>query len=105
MKLSHLYAATAILPLALATALPAFAQTTATDTQTSPVPDPTQVPTDQQNPQSPNADAGSNTQSGGDIVVTGSRIRRDEFSVSDPITVIGKDEITQAGFASAADAL
>jgi iron complex outermembrane receptor protein len=104
-KLSHLYAATAILPLALATALPAFAQTTATDTQTSPVPDPTQVPTDQQNPQSPNADAGSNTQSGGDIVVTGSRIRRDEFSVSDPITVIGKDEITQAGFASAADAL
>ncbi|WP_404336772.1 TonB-dependent receptor plug domain-containing protein [Sphingomonas sp. MMS12-HWE2-04] len=39
------------------------------------------------------------------IVVTGSRIRRDEFSAAEPITVIGKEEITQAGFASVTDAL
>src|SRR3546814_8099820 len=39
------------------------------------------------------------------IVVTGSRIPRDEFSVAEPITVITAEEITQAGFNSAADAL
>ncbi|USI78944.1 MULTISPECIES: TonB-dependent receptor domain-containing protein [unclassified Sphingopyxis] len=41
----------------------------------------------------------------GAIVVTGSRIRRDEFSVAEPITVVTAEEITQAGFNSAADAL
>lgn len=39
------------------------------------------------------------------IVVTGSRIRRDEFTAAEPITVITSDEITQAGFNSATDAL
>lgn len=39
------------------------------------------------------------------IVVTGSRIRRDEYSTIEPITVVTADEITQSGFASAADAL
>lgn len=39
------------------------------------------------------------------IVVTGSRIRRDEFSSIEPITIITADEITQAGFNSATDAL
>ncbi|WP_242121165.1 TonB-dependent receptor plug domain-containing protein [Sphingomonas lacusdianchii] len=104
MKLSHLYVATALTPLAIAIALPAAAQTIATDTQTSPVPDPTQVPSDAENPQSPNADSAAAT-TGADIVVTGSRIRRDEFSVAEPITVIGRGEITQAGFASIGDAL
>ena len=41
----------------------------------------------------------------GAIVVTGSRIRRDEFSTIEPITVITADEITQGGFASSTDAL
>jgi outer membrane receptor protein involved in Fe transport len=41
----------------------------------------------------------------GAIVVTGSRIRRDEFSTIEPLTVISKDEITQSGFISATDAL
>lgn len=41
----------------------------------------------------------------GAIVVTGSRIRRDEFSTLEPITVITSEEITQAGFNSATDAL
>jgi len=73
-------------------AVPAVAQTQAADPAATPM--------------SASADPASTTAGeGDDIVVTGSRIRRDEFSVSDPITVIGKDEITQAGFASAADAL
>lgn len=50
----------------------------------------------------PSAD-GSDT--GGAIVVTGSRIRRDEFSTIEPITVVTAEEITQGGFNSAADAL
>jgi len=41
----------------------------------------------------------------GGIVVTGSRIRRDEYSAVEPITVITSEEITQSGFASATDAL
>lgn len=41
----------------------------------------------------------------GAIVVTGSRIRRDEFSTIEPITVITADEITQGGFSSTTDAL
>lgn len=41
----------------------------------------------------------------GAIIVTGSRVRRDEFSVAEPITVITADEITQAGFGSTAEAL
>lgn len=39
------------------------------------------------------------------IVVTGSRIRRDEFNSSEPVTVITAEEITQAGFISGTDAL
>jgi outer membrane receptor protein involved in Fe transport len=90
-----LYAAVALLPLAVASALPASAQSAfPEDTQGAEV----------ENPQSPNADQGSAAATG-EITVTGSRIRRDEFSVAEPLTVIGREEITQAGFASAADAL
>jgi iron complex outermembrane recepter protein len=39
------------------------------------------------------------------IVVTGSRIRKDEFSATEPLTLITKNEITGAGFNSAAEAL
>src|SRR5690349_23242673 len=39
------------------------------------------------------------------VVVTGSRIRRDEFSVAEPLTVITAEEITQSGFNSVTDAL
>ncbi|MCC2975812.1 TonB-dependent receptor [Sphingomonas sp. PL-96] len=65
-------------------------------------PDPTQVPEDAESPESPRAKAAPDA---GEITVTGSRIRRDEFSVAEPLTVIGREEITQAGFASPADAL
>lgn len=66
---------------------------------------PTQVPSDATNPQAPDADRVAADASKGEIIVTGSRIRRDEYSVAEPLTVIGKDEITQAGFISATDAL
>jgi outer membrane receptor protein involved in Fe transport len=39
------------------------------------------------------------------IVVTGSRIRRSNFTTAEPLTVITAEEITQAGFISATDAL
>ncbi len=39
------------------------------------------------------------------ITVTGSRIRRDEYSSVEPLTVIDKEEMTQAGFSSAAEVL
>jgi outer membrane receptor protein involved in Fe transport len=51
------------------------------------------------------ANADGSPQTGGAIVVTGSRIRRDEYSTVEPITVVTKNEITQAGFNSASDAL
>ncbi|MFM5953216.1 MAG: TonB-dependent receptor plug domain-containing protein [Novosphingobium sp.] len=41
----------------------------------------------------------------GDIVVTGSRIRRDSFNTPDPITVVTREETTQAGFNSTSEAL
>lgn len=40
-----------------------------------------------------------------DIVVVGSRIRRDEFNTADPIQVITREEATQAGFNSTSDLL
>lgn len=49
--------------------------------------------------------AGKVEDEGAVIVVTGSRIRRDEFSSIEPITIITADEITQSGFNSATDAL
>jgi iron complex outermembrane receptor protein len=39
------------------------------------------------------------------IVVTGSRIRQPEYTGVEPVTVVTKQEITQAGFISATDAL
>lgn len=41
----------------------------------------------------------------GEILVTGSRIRRSNFSSAEPLTVITRSEMTQAGFSSATDAL
>ncbi len=49
--------------------------------------------------------ADGSTSSSGAIVVTGSRIRRDEYSTIEPITVVTAQEITQSGFNSATDAL
>lgn len=51
------------------------------------------------------SNADTSAQNDSTIVVTGSRIRRDEFSTIEPITVITAQEITQSGFNSATDAL
>ena len=72
LKSYRLYAAAALMPLAIASATPAFAQAATAS------PDPTQVPEDAVNPESPNADEGEAP--AGQIVVTGSRIRRDGAS-------------------------
>jgi outer membrane receptor protein involved in Fe transport len=49
------------------------------------------------------ADGSSN--SAGAILVTGSRIRRDNFNSAEPLTIITRTEMTQAGFNSATSAL
>ena len=49
--------------------------------------------------------AAGETTPDGTITVTGTRIRRDEFSTIEPITVITAEEITQSGFNSSTDAL
>lgn len=41
----------------------------------------------------------------GEIVVTGSRIRRNQFNTADPINVVSFDQATQAGFVSTAQVL
>lgn len=51
------------------------------------------------------ADGRTSAEAEGAIVVTGSRIRRNEFTTAEPLTVVSKEEITQAGFNSATDAL
>jgi iron complex outermembrane receptor protein len=43
--------------------------------------------------------------SGEAITVVGSRIRRNQFNTAEPVTLITRDEATQAGFNSAADVL
>jgi outer membrane receptor protein involved in Fe transport len=56
-------------------------------------------------PEATLSNADTSAETGGEIVVTGSRIRRDTFSTIEPITVITSEEITQSGFNSATDAL
>ncbi|WP_300974752.1 TonB-dependent receptor [Sphingomonas sp. LHG3406-1] len=56
-------------------------------------------------PASTLSNADTSAQTGETVVVTGSRIRRDEFSTTEPLTVITAQEITQSGFNSATDAL
>lgn len=97
MKSKFLLASTAVLGLA-AVAQPAWAQEAPEAGPSS-----EECETDPSLPGCTNAD-GSTTEEGA-IVVTGSRIRRDEFSTAEPITVITNQEITQAGFNSTADVL
>ena len=114
MKITKLLSSTALVCASVLYAAPAFAQATteapqAEDSSPETTADLT-VPSSEEclsNPNLPgcaNAD-GTNAAESGEIVVTGSRIRRDTFSTIEPITVIGKEEITQSGFNSAADAL
>ena len=86
MKKSHLLLGATAFAVAISVSQPAFAQDAAAAEAA----------------QADEATSSTDTQA---IVVTGSRIRRDEFSVAEPITVVTAEEITQAGFNSAADAL
>lgn len=89
MRKSTLMVGSTLFAVAIATAQPAFAQDAA--------------------PAEDCVDANNNgvcdSDEGGTIIVTGSRIRRDEFNSIEPLTVITSDEITQSGFNSATDAL
>ncbi|MDG2534725.1 TonB-dependent receptor [Sphingomonas sp. HITSZ_GF] len=80
------------LALAFAAAPQAMAQTTDDQTNAGQTADQT-------------APAAQAAETAGDIIVTGSRIRRSNFSSPEPLTVISKDEMTQAGFSSVSDAL
>jgi iron complex outermembrane recepter protein len=91
MKKSRLLITVSVMGLALVAATPSYAQSTSSDAAA--------VQTEEEKA------AAAKAAEGTAIVVTGSRIRRDEFSAIEPITVISKGEITQAGFNSATDAL
>src|SRR3546814_5055852 len=80
MKKSHLLLGATAFVVAISVSQPAFAQDAATAEAA----------------QADEATSSADMQQA--IVVTGSRIRRDEFSVAEPITVITAEEITQAGF-------
>lgn len=82
MKISRLLTATALVSAGFAIPHVAWAQETATRTQPA-----TEEPEEEE------------------VTVVGSRIRRDEYSTAEPITVITNEEMTQAGFNSAAEAL
>ncbi len=86
----------ASLAIAFAIASPAYAQTDDQPTSTTTVADPTCVDANANGICDVEEDA---------IVVTGSRIRRDEFSTIEPVTVVTAEEITQSGFNSVTDAL
>ena len=95
MKKSRLMIAGSAIGLALASAMPALAQEAGASAQggeKEAADAEVAVPTSAEEGAAP-------------IVVTGSRIRRDEFSTIEPITVVTAEEITQGGFNSAADAL
>ena len=86
---------------ALAFATPGFAQ----DAGANPPDCPDENSDGQCDPEQTLSNADTSAETPGAIVVTGSRIRRDEYSTIEPITVITAEEITQSGFNSATDAL
>ncbi|MXO84632.1 TonB-dependent receptor [Altererythrobacter aurantiacus] len=101
---TRLFAGAGIAALSLAAfASPAYAQDAGVNTPEADCPDTNDDGICDDESTLSNADNTADTPNA--IVVTGSRIRRDEFSTIEPITVITADEITQAGFGSSIDAL
>lgn len=115
MRTTRLTLTTSTLALALGAliASPAAAQDA-----TTPAPTAQDVPVQTQNPDCPDenqdgvcdpastlSNADTSAQNDQTVTVTGSRIRRDEFSTTEPLTVITAEEITQSGFNSSTDAL
>jgi len=88
------------------TAAPAAAQVSGTPPQppSSPV-EATPTPTDETvQPSSTNL-AAENTKSTGNIVITGSRIRRPDFSTPNPVISVGADQIQESGTTNLTDFL
>ncbi|APZ98311.1 TonB-dependent receptor [Sphingopyxis sp. QXT-31] len=94
MNKSHLLMGAAAFAVAISVSQPVFAQDTPAATADC-------VDADEDGVCDSEATSGQ----GSDIVVTGSRIRRDEYNAIEPITVVTAEEITQSGFNSATDAL
>ena len=88
MKSFRFLAATALATTFVVSAAPAWAQTEATSEEAA------------AKKAAEEAAAKKAAEEAGDIVVVGSRIRRDVFSGASPVEVITRDETTLAGFAS-----
>lgn len=94
MRKSHLLLGAATIVVAASASLPAYAQEAPATTDCV------------DNNDDGVCDSDETARSAGDaIVVTGSRVRRNEFTAAEPITVVTSEEITQAGFNSATEAL
>jgi outer membrane receptor protein involved in Fe transport len=97
--------------LALANAAPALAQAQQaipprppSSAQDSPV-EATPTPTDETTQPSSTNLAAENPESSGSIIVTGSRIRRPDFSTPNPVISIGSDRIEESGTTNLTDFL
>lgn len=110
MRQSSLLALSSVSFMALAVAAPTAAQTPQTVVPNASA---CQAPSDQADKakcpdeanRAPTTSARSTPNPTGEIVVVGSRIRRDEFNTPDNIQVITHKETTQAGFVSTAEVL
>ena len=109
MRRSSLLALASVSLAALVAGAPARAQT---PDAVVPSEDPCQAPANQVDkekcPDVAEQQSGVGQQAGeaeGEIVVTGSRIRRDEFNTADSVQVLTRKETTQAGFVSTAEVL
>lgn len=93
------------LAVAVCGALPAIAQQApATPAEDSPV-EPTPTPTNEGEETSPTNLAAENPEAQGAIVVTGSRIRRPDFSTPNPVISVGSDQIEASGTTNLTDFL
>lgn len=109
MKITKLLSTTALVCASLGTTLPAFAQDTAT-TQSPPAgqgaaEETGVVADDNLNPQSEVELESGEADTGGEIVVTGTRIRSPNLVSSVPITSIGQEQFTQTGSVTIGDVL
>ena len=103
--ISHALLSVSALAMMALSASPAAAQEgPATPAEDSPV-EPTPTPTDETEEASPTNLAAENPEAQGAIVVTGSRIRRPDFSTPNPVISVGADQIEAAGTTNLTDFL
>ena len=102
MKVSKLLVATTLASCALMMPGTAFAQTAPRPSDDKIVPEKTAGSDSPAETDTANADG---TDKGGDIVVTGSRIRNSRYKGADPVTVLTRDDATANGFSTTTDLL